>query len=88
VNLSAWCGGCGRAFPLAEVVVAGNAGHCPRCGRVLAPDYTPVLVAAVRDLLAAADALEAAARRVGEVAPPLHIDRRRLCADLEALLDH
>jgi len=55
---------------------------------VLAPDYTPVLVAAVRDLLAAADALEAAARRVGDVAPPLHIDRRRLCADLEALLDH
>ena len=86
MRTGAWCGGCGRSFALAEVVEPGNAGRCPRCGRIFAPDYSAVLVAAVRQLLAAADALEAAARQARDVAPRLHIDARRLCDDLEALL--
>ena len=83
---AAWCGVCGRSFRLAEVVEPGHAGRCPRCGRIFAPDYSAVLVAALRELLAAADALEAAARQTRDVAPLLHVDARRLCADLEALL--
>jgi hypothetical protein len=82
VNVRAWCGACGEAFGLLEVVDPG-AGRCPRCGEALAPDYAPVLAAAVRQYVTAAEALEGATRQLRQVAPALHVDRRRLASDLD-----
>ncbi|MGH8870040.1 MAG: hypothetical protein ACRDYU_18885 [Actinomycetes bacterium] len=86
MNVTAWCGSCGGAFALSEVVHSG-VGRCPRCAEVLAPDYTAVLAGAVRQYLSAADALEGATRQLRQIAPSLHVDRRRLSSDLDAAAD-
>lgn len=89
--MTAWCGRCGESFPLLEVVEStGSAqvGHCPRCGVALAPGYAAVLVSAVRQVLAAAAALDASGSQLADVAPLLHIDRRALAEGLESSLDH
>jgi hypothetical protein len=83
--VTAWCGRCGESFPLAEVLAASAPGHCPRCGVALAPDYSAVLVSAVRQMLAAAEALDAGGRQLADVAPLLHVDRRSLAEQLEGL---
>ena len=83
MNVSARCGWCGASFAIAEVLAAGGGGKCPRCAAVFAPSYTPVLDAALRDLVNAADALAGALWQVREVAPRLDIDVRRLGMDLE-----
>lgn len=85
MNVRAWCGLCGQSFELSEVVVPAHAGRCPRCGELLAPDYTAVLTSAVRRLLAALAATDDAGHQLGEVAPRLHIDTRRMYASLDAL---
>jgi len=85
MNVRAWCGLCGQSFDLSEVVAPAHAGRCPRCGELLAPDYTAVLTSAVRRLLAALAAIDDAAGQLGDVAPRLHIDTRRLYAALDAL---
>jgi hypothetical protein len=82
MDLRAWCGHCGESFRLAELVESGFSGRCPRCGNDLAPGYTPVAGAAVHDLLAAATAFSEAGARLRDVAPRLHLDRRKLDADL------
>ena len=90
MGLGAWCGRCGESFTLVEVVEpAGDdlVGACPRCGRPFAPAYTSVLVPAVRQLIAATAALEAAARQLRDIAPGLHVDGRALAAELEEALD-
>jgi hypothetical protein len=87
VNVGAWCGHCGQSFRLVESVTDGAAGSCPRCGRAFDPAYTAVVVTAVRQLLAAAGSLSAAAHQLREVAPSLHIDRAQLYRDLDADLD-
>ena len=57
--------------------------ECPRCGQELAePSYLPVASAAVHDVVRAAQALEVAMTRVRDVAPRLHVDGRKLRADL------
>jgi len=82
MDIGAWCGHCGESFRLAELVDDGFTGRCPRCGRDLAPGYAPVASAAVHELMHAAAALEGAARRLRDVAPRLHVDARKLTADL------
>jgi hypothetical protein len=83
MNVSAWCGHCGASFRLAELVEGGFDGRCPRCGRELAEaSYLPVASGAVHDVLRAAAALDEAATRLREVAPRLHVDGRKLRADL------
>jgi hypothetical protein len=83
MNVSAWCGHCGESFRLAELVEGGFDGRCPRCGRELAEaSYLPVASGAVHDVLRAAAALDEAATRLREVAPRLHVDGRKLRADL------
>jgi hypothetical protein len=83
VKLPARCGRCGATFLLGEVVEAGTAGRCPSCGELFAPDYTPVLAAAVRQLLAAADAMDGAVRQLRALAPALRIDVSQLPAELD-----
>jgi hypothetical protein len=83
MNVSAWCGHCGESFRLAELVEGGFDGRCPRCGGELAEaSYLPVASGAVHDVLRAAAALDEAATRLREVAPRLHVDGRKLRADL------
>lgn len=82
MDIGAWCGHCGESFRLEELTAAGYTGRCPRCGRDLSPGYAPVASAAVHEVAAAATALEVAARRLHDVAPRLHLDGRKLCADL------
>ena len=64
------------------MVAAGDSGRCPRCGKDLSPGYAPVASAAVHEVTAAAAALEVAVGRLHGVAPRLHLDGRKLCADL------
>jgi hypothetical protein len=54
----------------------------------LAPEYAAVMVSAVRQVLAAAAALDAAGSQLADVAPLMHIDRRALAEGLESSLDH
>jgi len=83
MDVGAWCGHCGESFRLAEMVEGGFDGRCPRCGQELAePSYLPVASAAVHDVVRAAQALEVAMTRVRDVAPRLHVDGRKLRADL------
>ena len=86
MDVGAWCGHCGESFRLAELVADGYTGRCPRCGLELSPDYVPVASAAVHDLLAATAAFADAATRLRDVAPRLHVDARKLTADLAASL--
>jgi len=86
MELRAWCGTCGESFRLAELVEGGFSGRCPRCGIDLSPEYTPVASAAIHDLISAVTGLEHAANRLGESAPRLHIDTRKLTADVSAVL--
>ena len=87
MTVTAWCGMCGESFRLLEVVEGGNAGRCPRCGESFAAGYTAVLAGAVHQLASAADALDGAARQLADVAPALHVDRRKLYAELDDALD-
>ena len=82
MDVRAWCGHCGESFALRETVEDGQAMRCPRCDEALAPDYTSVASAAVHDVLSAAEALESSLNRLQDVADGLHVDRRRLAADL------
>jgi hypothetical protein len=86
VDVGAWCGHCGESFRLPELVEDGYTGRCPRCGRALSPDYGPVASAAVHDVIRSAAALENAAARRRDVAPRLHLDARKLNADLAEAL--
>jgi hypothetical protein len=82
MDVGAWCGHCGESFRLPELVENGYTGRCPRCGRDLSPGYGPVASAAVHYVIRAAAALEGAAARLRDVAPRLHVDARKLNADL------
>lgn len=82
MDIGAWCGNCGESFRLAELVAVGYSGRCPRCGRDLSPGYAPVASAAVHEVMTAATALEGAVGRLHDIAPRLHLDARKLCADL------
>jgi hypothetical protein len=86
MDIGAWCGLCGESFRLEEMVAAGYSGRCPRCGRDLSPGYAPVASAAVHEVVAAAASLEVAVGRLHDVAARLHIDGRKLCADLGDVL--
>lgn len=77
-NPTGWCGRCGESFALREVVEPSGdlpAGACPRCGALLAPSYTVVMVAALRELLSAEQAVARAVAQLHDVAPALHLDR-------------
>lgn len=86
MDLRAWCGHCGESFRLAELLEDGYSGRCPRCGVDLSPGYAPVASGAVHELIGAAEVLTGAAARVRDVAPRLHVDARKLAADLAAAL--
>ncbi len=83
MGVGAWCGQCGESFRLVELVEDGRAMHCPRCGVDLAPGYGAPAGGAVNEVLAAADTLLRALDRLGDMAPHLHVDRRRLAGELE-----
>ena len=82
MEVGAWCGHCGESFRLAELVENGFSGRCPRCGRDLAPDYVPVASAAVHEVLNLTESLERTLGRLRDMAPRLHVDARKLHADL------
>jgi hypothetical protein len=82
VDVGAWCGHCGESFRLAELVENGYTGRCPRCGRELSPGYVPVASAAVHEVLTLTESLERAVERLRDVAPRLHLDAKKLHADL------
>lgn len=82
MDVAAWCGHCGETFRLAEVVDGGAAASCPRCGRAFAASYAVVLVNAVRQLLAGADAVAGAGSQLRQIAPALHVDTGDLTARL------
>jgi hypothetical protein len=86
MDVGAWCGHCGESFRLAEMTDGGFDGRCPRCGFDLTPGYVSVASAAVHDVLTAAAALASAAGRLHDVSPRLHVDARKLNADLTAAL--
>jgi hypothetical protein len=86
MELRAWCGHCGESFRLAELIDGGFTGRCPRCSEELAAGYVPIAAAAVHDLLGAAAGLEQAAARLGESAPRLHIETRKLAGDVATAL--
>lgn len=86
MDVGAWCGWCGESFGLGELVNDGWDGRCPRCGEQLAANYTPVAAASAHQLLDATKALALAVEQLRDVAPRLHVDVRRLRADLETEL--
>jgi hypothetical protein len=86
VNVVAWCGNCGESFRLAELVEAAFDGCCPRCGFAFAEGYLPVASVAVHDVLRTASELQGAVARLRDVAPRLHVDGRKMCADLAKTL--
>lgn len=92
MTLRGWCGRCGESFALVDVLAAdadsaAAAGACPSCGALFAPGYTTVLAVTLRELLAAADALAAAAHRARDVAPALHVDERSVDEMLRAAFE-
>ncbi len=87
MDLGAWCGHCGESFRLLEVLDGGAPGRCPRCGFRFAPGYVEVLAVELRGLAEAADRLVAGARQLDQVAPALHLDRRKLAADLDRAVE-
>ena len=86
MNVAAWCGSCGESFRLAELVEGAFDGRCPRCGFEYADGYLPVASAAVHDVLRAAASLQESMGRLRDVAPRLHVDGRKLHADLAETL--
>jgi len=86
VEIGACCGHCGESFRLAELVERGYTGRCPRCGEELSPGYVPVASAAIHDVLRAAQELDEASARLRDVAPRLHVDARKLTAELSEAL--
>lgn len=88
MEVTAWCGRCGQQFAVPEMLTPPVAGRCPRCAAPFAPDYTPVVAAAVQSVQVAADALAAAGTSLREIAPRLHIDTASLAEDLRKALDH
>ncbi|MDP9431603.1 MAG: hypothetical protein M3P91_02470 [Actinomycetota bacterium] len=86
MDVGAWCGHCSESFRLVELLQDGNAGSCPRCGYRFAPSYAAVEAGAVRRVIEAAAALEAAGRLLRDTAPELHLDRQKLFTDLERAL--
>ncbi len=84
MDVGAWCGHGGESFRLAELLESGWTGRCPRCGEQLAPGYTSVASTTARQLMTAVEALELALGQLRDVAPRLHIDVRRIAAELTA----
>ena len=80
--VAAWCGRCGYAFDLGQVVAAGTAGDCPRCGEPLAGEYAATAVQAARRALEAVAALVEAGSTLQATAPHLHVDAAALADTL------
>ena len=86
MNTEAWCGHCGEAFRLAQVVEEGNGGRCPRCGIVFSHEYNAVVTTSAQQAMVAHQQLEDALQRITEIAPLLHVDREALYKSLDAYL--
>lgn len=87
IDVTAWCGRCGERFRLVELFDRVPPASCPRCGEPFAPGYAAVVVTAVRQFLAAADALAQAGTELTDVAAGLHVDAAALSGQLAAVLD-
>jgi hypothetical protein len=59
------CANCGREFLPDQVIEAG--GHCPWCGKAFNPDYTALLVQALRQADQAGDLLQDALQDIASV---------------------
>ncbi len=86
MNTEAWCGHCGEAFRLAQVVEEGTGGRCPRCGIVFSHEYNAVVTTSAQQAIAAHAQLEQALQRIAEIAPLLHVDREALYKSLDTYL--
>ncbi|HVF03581.1 MAG TPA: hypothetical protein VNA20_01955 [Frankiaceae bacterium] len=86
MNTEAWCGHCGEAFRLAQVVEEGTGGRCPRCGIVFSHEYNAVVTTSAQQAIAAHAQLEAALQRIAEISPLLHVDREALYKSLDTYL--
>ena len=86
MNTEAWCGNCGEAFRLAQVVEEGTGGRCPRCGIVFSHEYNAVVTTSAQQAMVAHQQLEDALQRLTDIAPQLHVDREALYKSLDAYL--
>ena len=86
MNTEAWCGHCGEAFRLAQVVEEGNGGRCPRCAIVFSHEYNAVVTTSAQQVMVAHQQLEHALQRLAEIAPLLHVDREALYKSLDTYL--
>jgi hypothetical protein len=79
------CTNCGREFLPEQVEASG--GHCPWCGRPFDPDYTSLLVQALRQADVAADELEGALEQIAGLDDPgMVIDEESILTPLRDLL--
>jgi hypothetical protein len=81
VKIKGTCHHDGRTF-LAEQVIE-NGGRCPFDGTSLQPDYSAVMVEALRDAERAGSEFENALERLADLSPAFDIDRDSVLANAE-----
>ena len=76
---------CGRDFLVQQIL--DSQGHCPSCGRPFQPDYTAVLLDALRLVEDAGSTLENALEKIAGMHPALVLDENSVLAEIEAHLE-
>jgi hypothetical protein len=84
VKIKGTCKRDGREL-MAELAIA-NGGVCPWDGEPFTPDYTVILVDALRDAEAAGTKLERALTVIADVQPDLTLDEQTVLGDLNQQL--
>jgi hypothetical protein len=79
------CRNCGREFLVQQVLEAE--GHCPWCGKAFQPQYTAVLVDALKLVEDAGSTLESALEKVAGMRPAFVLDEDSVLSEIEAHLD-
>jgi hypothetical protein len=85
VKVKGTCHRCGREFLVQQVVEAQ--GHCPWCGKPFQPDYTAVLVDALRLVEDAGSTLENALEKIAGMHPALVLGEDSVLAEIEGHLE-
>jgi hypothetical protein len=85
MRIKGTCTNCGREFLPEQVEASG--GHCPWCGRAFDPDYTSLLIHALRQAERAGDDLEGALEQIAGIDDPgMVIDEESIVAPLREKL--
>jgi hypothetical protein len=85
VRIKGTCTNCGRDFLPEQVEASG--GHCPWCGRAFDPDYTSLIVQALRQADRADDELEGALEQIAGLDDPgMVIDEDSILGPLRDIL--